>query len=1203
MKMRTRLLIGYLAVFALMIAIAGITYKSTTLLIETEDWVDHSHDVQILAHRATCELLEMQSAARGYGLTGLGTLEEEYEAAKKRYESETAELAEMLSDDPAQSASLREIAALALRLQAEVTAPLIEARRNLDNSVPGADMTTIVQLVAGAGETQMHAIEERLRAFEDVEEVLMFERESAADDAASVSLWLVLMGTALAIALGSIAVYLTTRTILRQVGGEPAVIAAVADQIARGNLEVEVEGDPKAGTGIGAAIRQMLASLRENRERTERQDWMKTGLTRLNDVMRGDLELDGLSSGVMSEVAEYIDAQVGALYLAQNGEQSTLTLMASYAYTKRKNLSNEFKSGEGLVGQAALEKQQILLKNVPEDYIKVTSGLGERVPRFIAVTPFVHEDNVKGVLEVGTLSELSDSELEYLSLAMPALAIAVQSAQSRTELGRALQEAQQLSEELQAQQEELRTANEELEEQTQRLQESEGRLQSQQEEMEVTNEELKEKNELLERQKREVEVARRQIQDKAEEVALASKYKSEFLANMSHELRTPLNSLLLLAQNLEDNREGNLTEDQVEAASVIRGSGSELLSLINEVLDLAKIESGRMDLRPAKLLIPDLAAKVEQAFGHMAKEKSLQLEVLVADDAPAEITTDHLRSGQIIRNLVGNALKFTETGGVTVTFGRGTADATLFRSGLEPEQTLAVAVQDTGIGIALEQQRVIFEAFQQADGGTSRQYGGTGLGLSISRELTQLLGGEILLESEPGKGSTFTLYLPLEPVPRASGSPLADPAGPGPGGRQLRPLATGSTQDGRMAPQPAIPDDRETIDDDDTVILIIEDDPVFAKVLLDTCHDRGFKCLTAGSGDAGLALARESLPSGIVLDIRLPGMDGWSVLAALKDNMETRHIPVHVISAEEGGTESLRKGAIGHATKPINREQLDAALVKLEETATEKVKRVLLVEDNPEMRRSVKQLIGNGDVKLDEAATGQEAIEAMRTTQYSCLILDLGLPDMDGGELLARMQAEKMLLPPVIVHTARDLTEREEMDLREHAQSIVIKDVRSQERLLDEASLFLHRVVGKMPEKKKQMIRNLHETDALLQGKRVLLVDDDMRTTFALSRLLTTRGMEPVKAANGMQALELLEEDLDIDIVLMDIMMPLMDGYEAMRRIRAQDRFRKLPIIALTAKAMPEDRQKCIEAGANDYLPKPLDPERLVSMMRVWLYR
>lgn len=992
-------------------------------------------------------------------------------------------------------------------------------------------------------------------------------------------------------------------------------ITSVADAIAGGNLKAPVDTGRRDEIGdLALSIEKMQSSLRESRGQEEAKNWLLTGIGRLNDTMRGDPDMEVLATKVISEIARQLDAQVGALYLMDGRNHSRLSLIGSYAYTKRKSLSNAYELGEGLVGQAALEKQQILVANVPEDYIRITSGLGERIPKSICVTPFIYEELVKGVVEIGTLGEMTDAQMTYLTTAMPNLAVAVESAERRTNLAEALSEAQRLSGELQAQQEELKTANEELEEQSQQLKISEERLKQQQEELQATNEELEEKNNLLERQKKEVEDARMEIEEKARELALASKYKSEFLANMSHELRSPLNSLLLLAQGLAGNKERNLTPNQVESAEIIHGSGSDLLNLIDEILDLSKIEAGRMDLHVETVKISDLIDGVRASFGPLAAQKKLSLDIPRTENAPDEIRTDRKRVQQIIRNLLSNAFKFTEQGGVTVAFGHATwrdgrwedtggeivelrkiADAPPGNS----DRLLSVMVKDTGIGIAPEHQKSIFEAFQQADGGTSRKYGGTGLGLSISRELAGLLGGEITLESKPGVGSTFTLYLPLTVEKTGALSVVEVENGNG----------SGTARQNGAPPQPeehemtGIPDDRDDITAGDQAILVIEDDPNFAGILHEKCRERGFKCITSPTGEAGLKLAKKHLPTAVLLDIRLPGIDGWTVLGALKDHILTRHIPVHIISAEQSSTESLRRGAIGHAEKPLDQESLEKIFQRIETVSSETPKAVLVVEDDPKMRRETAKLIGDGDVRVDEAKNAAEALSALRTKKYDCMVLDLGLPDMEGRELLACFDKEGISPPPVIVHTARDLTTDEERDLREHAGSIVIKDVRSQERLLDEVSLFLHRIVNRMPERKRKIIRDLHDTDELLKNKQVLIVDDDMRTTFAISRLLSDRGMKSRKAENGERALQILDNEPDIALVLMDIMMPVMDGYEAILQIRTRDEFQTLPIIALTAKAMPEDREKCLAAGANDYLPKPVDPERLISMIRVWLYR
>ena len=909
----------------------------------------------------------------------------------------------------------------------------------------------------------------------------------------------------------------------------------------------------------------------------------------LNAVMLREIEACAFRLQVLEPLMQLTGSQMGAIYLL-NEQKTGYEHLESIGLGAAGRASFSAMAREGEFGVALTTRQIQCIANIPADTrFTFPAVSGDFLPMEIITIPLLSGQEVPAIISLASLHGYDPTAVRLVTDMQGALAVWMNSMLANRRIQTLSVDLERQNQELQAQQEELRAVNEELEEQTQQLQESEEKLRVQQEELEITNVALEEKNDLLGRQKQEVERARQEIEDKAGELALASRYKSEFLANMSHELRTPLNSLLLLAQGLARNKEGNLTREQIESARIIHNSGSDLLSLINDILDLSRIEAGRIDLQLTTVRVRDLVEGMRNSFQHMADEKGIDLEIVVTGDAPAEILSDRRRVEQIIRNLMSNALKFTKTGGVLVTFGRPAAGTDLSASGLSVGECLAVAVRDTGIGIALALHKVIFEVFQQADGGISRMYGGTGLGLSISWELATLLGGEIQLESEPGKGSTFTLYLPRE-IGKQRPVHVTAPAT----------SKQGSTVENQLM---QILDDRDNIAPSDRVMLIIEDDPVFARLLHDKCHEKGFKCLAAPTGEAGLELAMKHLPCAVILDLRLPGMDGWAVLSALKENIRTRHIPVHIVSAEEASTWSLRKGAVGHVTKPIDQADLEKIFQRLEQVSTGAPKHLLVVDDDATIRCETVKLIGNGDVTVDEAESGAQAMEALRSGIYDCVVLDLGLPDMDGGELLARLEGEGVVLPPVVVYTAHDLTPDEETALRECADSIVIKDVRSQERLLDEVSLFLHRVVSQMPETKRKAIQDLHDTDTILKNKKILVVDDDMRTTFAVSNFLAESGMKPLKAANGEKALRLLEEQPDIDLVLMDIMMPVMGGCETMQRIRAQDRFRNLPIIAFTAKAMPEDREKCLAAGANDYLTKPLDLGRLFSMMRVWLCR
>jgi len=935
------------------------------------------------------------------------------------------------------------------------------------------------------------------------------------------------------------------------------------------------------------------------------------------------------------------------------------------------------------VGQSALEKKPILLTNVPDDYIQITSGLGEAPPRNILVLPILFEGDVKAVIELASFLPFSQIHQTFLDQLQESIGVVINmiSANMRTEelllqSQKLTQELQSQSKELQAQQDELKRSNSELEQQAKTLKASEELLKDQQEELQQVNEELEEKASLLAEQNKkvelknqEVEAARLALEEKAEQLALSSKYKSEFLANMSHELRTPLNSLLILARLLSENKDGNLSAKQVEFAQTIHGSGTDLLNLINDVLDLSKVEAGKMEVNPHDVPLTDVEAFVERTFRPLAEQKGLELRVEVMPDVPATIHTDGQRLNQVLKNLLSNAVKFTEHGTVSLTVrnaegGRRFASRTLDAA----ERVLAFAVTDTGIGIAKDKQRLIFEAFQQADGTTSRKFGGTGLGLSISREIARLLGGEIRVESVPGKGSTFTLLLPAtypgEEPPRA---PAAEP-GRGSGGRPAPPARRpspppprapraergergerdrepresergGEGRGGRPAagweqpadegggaavaeggpdaprfferraplasplPNPAN-DDRESIEPGDRVVLVIENDAAFAKILLDMAREKGFKGLAALDGRSGIDLAHEFHPDAITLDIDMPVTDGWAVLDRLKHHPDTRHIPVHIISGVDRKQQGLKLGAIAYLEKPVDKEALDQAFARLAAFMDSSERRLLVVEDDDAQRTSIVELVGHDDVHITAVATAEEALRELREQRYDCMVLDLGLQGMSGFDLLEQVKADPAMQDlPIIIYTGRELSPAEDTRLRKYAETIIVKDVKSPERLLDETALFLHRVESRLPEQKRLMLERLHNADAVFSGKRVLIVDDDVRNIFSLTSVLEGHGMQVSFAENGREALEVLRATPDVDIVLMDVMMPEMDGYETTRAIREQPEFKALPIIALTAKAMKGDRERTIAAGASDYITKPVDVEQLLSLMRVWLYR
>jgi HAMP domain-containing protein/signal transduction histidine kinase/DNA-binding response OmpR family regulator len=1006
-------------------------------------------------------------------------------------------------------------------------------------------------------------------------------------------------------------------------------IAEVATAVTTGDLSrsitVETAGEVAS---LKDNINEMIRNLRDTTRINTEQDWLKTNVARFTRLLQGQRDLMTVSRLILSELAPLVSEQHGVFYINElngNGEP-LLKLLASYGYRERKNLANRFHVGEGLVGQCVLEKQRILLTDIPDDYIRISSGLGEAAPRNIAVLPVLFEGEVLAVIELASFNRFSETHLTFLDQLTESIGIVLNTLAANIKTEDLLKQSQSLTQELQNQQQELQDTNKRLEQQAQSLQASEELLKQQQEELQQTNEELEEKAQLLseqnrevERKNRQIELARQELEEKAEQLSLTSKYKSEFLANMSHELRTPLNSLLILSRLLSENSDRNLTVKQVEYASTIHSAGNDLLALINEILDLAKIESGTMEVQINEVQFAELREYVDRNFREVAQDKGLNFAITLGEGLPPAVHTDSQRLQQVIRNLLSNSFKFTEQGHVNldikpVTEGWSRHIESLNRAA----GVIAFSVSDTGIGIPIHRQKMVFEAFQQGDGTTSRKYGGTGLGLSISREIAALLGGEIRLVSSPGEGSTFTLYIPQSFTPAPPRRIVIDPS-------PMRAPDNGNdgegTEDALLYAPDILPptetsllpesssgvevnDDRNNLEAGDQSILIIEDDPAFANILLDLAREKGFKGIVATSGEAGAALVRRYQPSAITLDIRLPDVDGWTILDRLKHDPSTRHIPVHIISATEDPMRGLRQGAIAQLQKPVSREAIDQALADIKGFLERKVRRLLLVEDDTVQRNSIVELIGNGDVVTAAVSTGAEALEALKTERYDCMVLDLGLPDMTGFELIEKIRKEEGLVDlPIVIYTGKDLTRKQETELRRLADTIIVKDAKSPERLLDETTLFLHRVQSNLPSTQKKMLEQARLADPVLAGKRVLVVDDDVRNIFALTSLLEQRHMQVLFTENGKDAIEMLQNEDRIDVVLMDIMMPEMDGYETMRSIRKISKFKSLPIIALTAKAMKGDRETCIEAGASDYISKPVDTEQLLSLLRVWLYK
>jgi CheY-like chemotaxis protein/signal transduction histidine kinase/CHASE3 domain sensor protein len=973
-------------------------------------------------------------------------------------------------------------------------------------------------------------------------------------------------------------------------------------------------------TVVGSALLLLLVAAsavmtsRDYRAR-ETRTWSRIGQMRLSGRLQGEQQVTELSSNALEFLADYLEAQLGAIYVDQ--QDGTLRRCATYGL-RADSPGEVLRLGEGLLGQTAKENRTLHVRDVPENYLQATSSLGQGRPREILLAPASADGTLQAVVELGFFRHVGTEEIEFLGRLSESLAVALRTARHRARLEALLEQSQRQAEELQAQQEELRASNEEFELQARALSESQAQLEAQQAELEQTNAQLEHQTSMLERQNDDLSRAQTVLTDKTLELERANQYKSEFLTNMSHELRTPLNSALILAKILADNKTGNLSEEQVKFARTIDAACNDLLTLINDILDLSKIEAGKIETSFASEPIARLLDNLIKTVAPMAQQKGLRLGAVVEPGTPERIDTDVQRLGQILKNLLSNALKFTEKGEVSLRVFRSSADA------------IAFAVRDTGIGIPAQQQQVIFEAFRQADGSTHRRYGGTGLGLSISRQLARLLGGDISVQSTPGEGSVFTLTLPLRadggrapertvtaetgghrPGPgRSAGVPaLMPPSAPAPAAPGPATTAgAGSAPQSQAMPGPAaIADDRAQLTPEGRTVLVVEDDARFAAILRDLAREMGFQCVVTHTAGDALAAVSVYRPRAVVLDINLPDHSGLGVLDQLKHDSRTRHIPVYIASVTDFTQEALERGAVGYALKPVKREQLVEAFRRLEAKFSQSLRHVLVVEDDERQRESIGELLGSQQVRIVGVRTALEALEQLRTTTFDCMVMDLNLPDLSGYELLERMaEQDNVSFPPVIVYTGRSLSRDAEQQLRRFSKSIIIKDARSPERLLDEVTLFLHQVESNLPPEQQRMLRVARDREAALEARRILVVEDDARNIFALSSLLEPKGVTVVIARNGREALEALERSRTvpteaIDLVLMDIMMPEMDGLTAMQEIRKRPEWQRLPIIALTAKAMRDDQEKCLAAGANDYIAKPLDTDKLLSLVRVWM--
>ena len=1109
----------------------AFAYINLKTLRENTEAIVHSHEVIITLDELLSSTQDAETGQRGFLLTNNERYLDPYNTALDTIPAKIQEIGELTSDNPAQVRRLP-------ILKQHVDAKLAELKQTIDlRRSQGLDAALAV-VNSDRGKVAMDAVRGQLSAMSREEAVLRAKRLEEMNNA---------YGTAL-------------------LSGVLAGILGILLTIA-----------------IGVLIRRSTLARR-------REEWLQAGNLGLASAMMGDQRTEQLGGSILTYLANHVGAVAGAIFV---GGSDAYKRSSTYGVPADAKLPDLVRPREGLLGQVAVEGKPVIVNDVPENYLEFGSALGRDKPRHLVLAPAAIDNNVNTVIELGFLRPVDERVLAFLKEASGTIATAIRSANYRSELQNLLEETQRQSEELQVQSEELRVSNEELEEQGRALKESQARLEQQQVELEQTNSQLEEQAQQLESQKDDLERSNASTQLKARELEQASRYKSDFLANMSHELRTPLNSSLILAKLLADNPDDNLTAEQVKYAQTIQSSGNDLLNLINDILDLSKIEAGHVDIRPEPVSVERLSNNLRQVFEPIAKNKSLGFEIDISPECPAVIETDLQRIEQILKNLLSNAFKFTEKGKVTLSMNR-TGDG-----------QVAFGVTDTGIGIAPEQQKRIFEAFHQADGTISRKFGGTGLGLSISRELVRLLGGTIHIRSQEGKGSTLTVTLPLAYDPA-----IVAPRAPVGNAVPLAPAASAApSQPTALLPRAIVEDDRAMPSDERRILLVVEDDQTFAAILRDLAREMGFRSLVAGTAQDALNLAQQFMPSAIVLDVGLPDQSGLSVLDRLKRDVRTRHIPIHIVSGDDYTETALSLGAVGYMLKPVQREQLVEVLHKLEAKLTQGVRRVLIVEDNEVQREAVAKLLTSHDVETVSAGTAAETLALLKDQTFDCMVLDLSLPDASGYSLLETIsQEDTHSFPPVIVYTGRVLASDEEEKLRRYSKSIIIKGAKSPERLLDEVSLFLHQVVSELPDEQQKMIRKARHRDALLEGRRILIVEDDVRNVYALTNILEPRGALIQIARNGQEALDALEkssaDDVSkIDLVLMDVMMPVMDGLTATRAIRKNPDWKKLPIITLTAKAMPDDQQRCIDAGANDYMAKPLDVEKLLSLVRVWMPR
>lgn len=1162
---------------------------------DTRHWADHTYQVLLQIEELQRTALTSQIGLRGFMLIHDPKELARAKSSNTKFMAQLAELRQLTSDNALQQARIDRIQTLALQWAHEMQALVVDPATLLKPGDP--------QIATQIATIEANYLAHRTAHTEDytavLEQMSATERELLATRIRSVdrmlqeTLYINIASALIGLLLGLMVISLTSRMVarpIRRIGESMTRLANHDHAIVIRGLERKDE--------IGE-ISRALQVFKQMVIESHAQAQLKSDATAISASLQSATNHRDFAERLVSQLAPLIHAGI-ALFYGFDESRQRLDLLGSYGL-RLQNSPDAYMPGEGLVGQCASSRRPIRLDDVPPNYFRIDSGSGASLPRHLIILPLLVRNQLVGVLEFGGFDTPTPHQEQLLEELLPLAALTLENLNRAVNTEQLLEQTREQTDELRIsavtmrqQQEALRSANDtlqaktiELEEQSQRLLASEEELRVQADELQASNEELRMMADTLREQKQQVEILQQETEQKADELARASQYKSEFLANMSHELRTPLNSLLILSRSLADNREGNLNGEQVESAQIIHDAGSSLLRLINDILDLSKIEAGKMELSLADYPLQNLARSFRRNFDHVAREKQLDYEVTLGEALPEVIHTDPNRLEQIVNNLLANAFKFTAHGGICVHIGRPPGDLPIPEV-LRGKALLAISVKDSGIGIPQDKLERIFNAFEQADSSTSRQFGGTGLGLSISRRMAALLGGDIVLRSEVGQGSEFVLLLPEHSTGAVAniGTPATSHSMPAP-----RPVIRA------LLPAEGMKDDRERIAAGDSPILVIEDDPAFAHILADIVRQKGHRMLHAANGEAGLELARRFHPVGILLDVMLPGMDGWTVIELLKADPATRNIPVHFLTATDDAGRGRELGAVGFLTKPVTREAIHGALERLLSFATGRTRHLLIVDDDPLVRDSVEILLSQDEgLKIDAAESGEDALQKVASASYDCIVLDLGLPGMSGIDFLEKL-AESGTVPPVVVYSGRDLSREENLRIRQYTDSIVMKGSRAPERLMDEVSLFLHSIRNRKP----AATGNPAAPEDGLRGHHVLLVDDDMRNLFALSKVLRDWGMQVTMAQDGQKALQSLAENPQVELVLMDIMMPGMDGYEATRAIRAQPNLARLPIIALTAKAMRGDRERCLEAGANDYLSKPVDIDKLASLIRMWL--